>query len=122
MGTVTKSPGMDIPIHEKCRWIKALFDLRDAEMAHILNISVETLRNWLRDGQDAQAVDSVRFHRLVSLAQLAKGVIRPEKMGRWLHAENKALGDLVPAHLLANPAGYRLVAGVIEDMRAGISD
>jgi uncharacterized protein (DUF2384 family) len=120
--SIAVQASMDVPVREKCRWIKDLFDLKDVEMAHILNISVETLRNWLHDGRDTHAVDSVRFHRLLSLAQLAKGVIRAEKMGHWLHAENKALGDLVPAHLLANPAGYRLVAGVVEDLRSGISD
>jgi hypothetical protein len=113
---------MEMPAREKCRWIKGLFDLKDAEMAHFLNISVETLRNWLKDPHDAQASDSVRFHRLLSLSQLAKGVIRPTRLGHWLHSENKALGDLVPANLLADPAGYRLVATLIEDMRTGISD
>ena len=118
----TKEISIEMPAKEKCRWIKALFDLKDAEMAHFLNISVETLRNWLKDPADSQAVDSVRFHRLMSLSQLAKGVIRPERMGHWLHTENKALGELIPATLLADPAGYRLVATLVEDMRTGIAD
>ena len=113
---------LDIPAKEKCRWIKDVLNLKDAEMAHLLNVSVETLRNWLKDSSDAMAVDSVRFHRLLSLTQLAKGVIRPQQMGHWLHAENKSLGDLVPANLLADPAGYRLVATLVEDLRTGISD
>ena len=113
---------LDIPPKEKCRWIKAVFELKDAEMAHIMNISVETLRNWLKDPSDANAVDSVRFHRLLSLAQLAKGVIRPERMGHWLHTENKSLDNFVPANLLVDPAGYRLVATLVEDMRSGLPD
>lgn len=122
MAIVTKDIGMDMPTRGKCRWIKELFDLKDAEMAHLLNISVETLRNWLKDPNDAQATDSVRFHRFLSLSQLAKGVLRPDRMGHWLHTENKSLSDMVPANLLADPAGYKLVATLIEDMRTGISD
>lgn len=122
MAIAIKEASLDIPAREKCRWIRAIFDFKDAEMAHVLNISVETLRNWLKDPSDAQAVDSVRFHRLLSLAQLAKGVIIPQRLGRWLHTENKALGDFVPANLLVDPAGYRLVATLVEDMRSGISD
>ena len=122
MATGIKEIQMDLPARDKCRWLKELFDLKDAEMAHLLNISVETLRNWLKDPEDAQAVDSVRFHRLLSLSQLAKGIIRPQRIGHWLHAENKALGELVPANLLADPAGYRLVATLVEDMRTGIPD
>ena len=122
MPAPTKEVSMQIPAREKCRWIKELFDFKDAEMAHVLNISVETLRNWLKDPADAQAVDSVRFHRLLSLTQLAKGVIRPERLAQWLHTENKALGDFVPANLLVDPAGYRLVATLVEDLRSGISD
>jgi hypothetical protein len=122
MAHATKEINLDIPPKEKCRWIKAIFDLKDAEMAHMLNISVETLRNWLKDANDANAVDSVRFHRLLSLAQLAKGVIRPERMGHWLHTENKSLDNFVPANLLVDPAGYRIVATLVEDMRYGIPD
>ncbi len=117
-----KEVNLDIPSKEKCRWVKNVLDLKDAEMAHLLNVSVETLRNWLKDADDTNAVDSVRFHRLLSLTQLAKGVIRPERVGHWLHTENKSLGDFVPANLLADPAGYRLVATLVEDMRSGISD
>ena len=119
---VAKEVSMDIPAREKCRWIKEVLNLKDAEMTHLLNISVETLRNWMKDSGDTSAVESVRFHRLMSLTQLAKGVIKPEHLGAWLHAENKSLGDLVPANLLADPAGYRLVATLVEDIRTGIPD
>lgn len=122
MANLIKETSLEIPTKEKCRWVKEVLHLKDAEMAHLLNVSVETLRNWLKDRNDAMAVDSVRFHRLLSLTQLAKGVIRPEHLGAWLHEDNRALGDLVPVNLLADPAGYRLVATLVEDMRTGIPD
>jgi len=122
MAHAAKELSLNIPSKEKCRWLKAIFDFKDAEMAHILNISVETLRNWLKDAEDAHAADSVRFHRLLSLAQLAHGVIRPERMGHWMHTENKSLDNFVPANLLVDPSGYRMVATLVEDMRSGIPD
>jgi hypothetical protein len=122
MAATTNDVSLAVPARGKCGWIREIFNFKDAEMAHVLNVSVETLRNWLKDPSDAQASDSVRFHRLLSLAQLAKGVIVPQRMGQWLHTENKALGDFIPANLLVDPAGYRLVATLIEDMRTGISD
>jgi hypothetical protein len=91
-------------------------------MAYVLGISVETLRKWQKDESDAQATESVRFHRLLNLTQLAKGVIRPSRLGHWVHHENQALGRLVPLSLLADAAGYGMVSAVVEDLRTGIPD
>jgi hypothetical protein len=91
-------------------------------MAYMLGISVETLRKWQKDESDAQAAESVRFHRLPNLAQLAKGVIRPSRLGHRVHHENQALGRLVPLSLLADAAGYGIISAVVEDLRMGISD
>ncbi len=91
-------------------------------MAHVLRISVETLRKWLKDENDTHAMKVVRFHRLLNLTQLAKGVIRPSRLGHWVHHENQALGGVVPLNLLADAAGYEMVSAVVEDIRMGISD
>ena len=91
-------------------------------MAYLLGVSVETLRKWLKDENDTHAMESARFHRLLNLTQLAKGVIRPSRLGHWVHRENQALGRLVPLNLLADAAGYEMVSALVEDMRAGISD
>src|SRR5215471_17736170 len=119
--TMARIASLEIPETYKGRWLKNIFDFTDTEMAHVLGISVETLRKWLKDGTDKQAVESARFHRLLNLTQLAKGVIRPDRLGHWVHHENRALGRLVPLNLLADLAGYEMVAAVVEDLRAGIS-
>jgi hypothetical protein len=113
---------LEIPEKYKGRWLKDVFEFTDTEMAHVLGISVETLRKWLKDETDKRAAESARFQRLLNLTQLAKGVIRPGRLGHWVHHENRALGRLVPLNLLADPAGYEMVAAVVEDVRAGISD
>jgi hypothetical protein len=113
---------LEIPEKYKGRWLKEIFDFTDTEMAHVLGVSVETLRKWLKDEADLHAVESARFQRLLELTQLAKGVIRPGRLGHWVHQENRALGKLVPLNLLADRAGYELVAAVVEDVRTGISD
>ncbi len=113
---------LEIPDKQKGRWLKELFEFTDTEMAHVLGISVETLRKWLKDETDTHAMESVRFHRLLNLTQLAKGVIRPNQLGHWVHHENQALGRLVPLNLLADAAGYRMVSAVVEDIRTGMSD
>ncbi|HUI40503.1 MAG TPA: hypothetical protein VL523_00895 [Terriglobia bacterium] len=113
---------LEIPETHKARWLKEIFEFTDTEMAHVLGVSVETLRKWLKDGTDRHAMESVRFHRLLDLTQLARGVIRPSRLGHWVHGQNRALGKLVPLNLLADAAGYEMVTAVVEDARAGISD
>lgn len=113
---------LDIPERHRCRWVRNVFEFTDTEMAHVLGISVETLRKWLKDETDKHAIESARFHRLLNLTQLARGVIRPGRMGHWVHTENRALGRMVPLNLLADGAGYEMVAAVVEDVRSGISD
>ena len=113
---------LEIPEKQKARWLKDAFEFTDTEMAYLLGVSVETLRKWLKDENDTHAMESARFHRLLNLTQLAKGVIRPSRLGHWVHRENQALGRLVPLNLLADAAGYEMVSALVEDMRAGISD
>jgi Protein of unknown function (DUF2384) len=113
---------LQIPDLQKCRWLRQVLDFSDTEMAYVLGVSVETLRKWLKDPGDAHALESVRFHRLLSLTQLARGVIRPGRLGHWVHRQNQALGKLAPVGLLADAAGYEMVSAVVEDIRMGISD
>lgn len=113
---------LEIPEKHKALWLKEVFEFTDTEMAHVLGISVETLRKWLKDEADTHAMESARFHRLLNLTQLAKGVIRPSRLGHWVHRQNQALGRIVPLNLLADAAGYELVSAVVEDARTGISD
>jgi DNA-binding XRE family transcriptional regulator len=113
---------LEVPEKHRLQWLKEVFEFTDTEMAYVLGISVETLRKWQKDESDAQATESVRFHRLLNLTQLAKGVIRPTRLGHWVHHENQALGRLVPLSLLADAAGYGMVSAVVEDLRTGISD
>jgi hypothetical protein len=108
-----------VPMRYRTRWLKDALNLSDVEMALVLNVSVSTIRRWLNEYDDKCASGSDRFQRLLGLVELADGVIRPDRLGSWLHTENKALGELVPLHLMANPAGYRLVASVLEDLRTG---
>lgn len=119
---LTSDTTLEIPDKQKCRWLKEVFEFTDTEMAHVLGISVETLRKWLKDEDDTHAMESIRFHRLLNLTQLAKGVIRPSRFGHWVHHENQALGRVVPLNLLADAAGYEMVSAVVEDIRAGISN
>jgi uncharacterized protein (DUF2384 family) len=113
---------LEVPENRKLQWLKEVFEFTDTEMAYVLGISVETLRKWQKDESDAQATESVRFHRLLNLTQLARGVIRPSQLGHWVHHANQALGKLVPLSLFADAAGYEMVSAVIEDLRTGISD
>jgi DNA-binding XRE family transcriptional regulator len=113
---------LEVPENHKLQWLKEVFEFTDTEMAYVLGISVETLRKWQKDESDAQATECVRFHRLLNLTQLAKGVIRPSRLGHWVHHENQALGRLVPLSLLADAAGYGMVSAVVEDLRTGIPD
>jgi len=122
LNTISTEVTLEIPEKHKARWLKEVFEFTDTEMAHVLGISVETLRKWLKDETDKHAMESARFHRLLNLTQLAKGVIRPNRLGHWVHRENQAMGRLVPLNLLADAAGYDIVAAVVEDIRAGISD
>ena len=119
---VTSDITLGIPEKQKARWLKDAFEFTDTEMAYLLGVSVETLRKWLKDENDTHAMESARFHRLLNLTQLAKGVIRPSRLGHWVHRENQALGRLVPLNLLADAAGYEMVSALVEDMRTGISD
>ncbi|MGH9455417.1 MAG: hypothetical protein ACRD2O_15760 [Terriglobia bacterium] len=122
LDTLVKETTLEIPERQRCRWLKEVLGLSDTEMAYLLGVSVETLRKWLRDENDVHAMESVRFHRLLNLTQLAKGVIRPDRLGHWVHHENLALGRLRPLNLLADPAGCDMVNSVLEDLRSGISD
>ncbi len=120
--TITTEVTLEIPERHRALWLKQVFEFTDTEMAHVLGVSVETLRKWFKDETDKHAMQSVRFHRLLNLTQLAKGVIRPGRLGHWVHRENQAMGKLVPLNLLADAAGCEMVTAVVEDMRAGISD
>jgi DNA-binding transcriptional regulator YiaG len=122
LNTTSTEVTLEVPEKHKAHWLKEVFEFTDTEMAHVLGISVETLRKWLKDETDKHAMESARFHRLLNLTQLAKGVIRPNRLGQWVHRENQAMGRLVPLNLLADAAGYDIVAAVVEDIRAGISD
>jgi hypothetical protein len=42
--TMTGGATLEIPDSQKCRWLKEVFEFTDIEMAHVLGISVETLR------------------------------------------------------------------------------
>ncbi len=119
---MTSSATLEIPDRQKCRWLKEVFEFTDTEMAHVLGISVETLRKWLKNEDDTHAMESIRFHRLLNLTQLAQGVIRPDRFGHWAHRENRALGRIIPLNLLADAAGYEMVSALVEDIRAGISN
>ncbi len=119
--TITSEIALEIPEKRKGRWVKEIFDFTDTEMAHVLGVSVETLRKWLKADDDLHALESVRFHRLLNLTQLAKGVIRPSRFGHWVHQPNLALGKVVPLNLLADGAGYEMVSAVLEDIRMGLS-
>ena len=118
----TVDVSLDVPIKEKCRWLKAILGLSDAEMAVTLNISPKTLSNWLKDPHDTSAKESLRFHRLLKLVSLAKGVVRPDRLANWMHEPNKALEEMVPAVHLGDERGYTLVAGVLEEARSGVTD
>jgi hypothetical protein len=120
--TVTAGVTLEIPETHKAGWLKEAFKFTDTEMAYVLGISVETLRKWLKDETDQHAMETVRFHRLLNLTQLARGVIRPTRLGHWVHRENQAMGKLMPLSLLGDAAGYDMVTAVVEDLRAGISD
>jgi hypothetical protein len=120
--TIKAQVTLEIPEKRKAWWLKEVFEFSDTEMAHVLGISVETLRKWLMDEGDEHALESVRFHHLLDLTQLAKGVIRPDRLGHWVHRQNQAMGRLKPLNLLADAAGYDIVITVIEDLGGGISD
>lgn len=79
--TLTRDATLGIPDRQKGRWLKGILRFTDTEMAYVLGISVETLRKCLKDETDTQALDSVRFDRLLNLTRLARGVIRPERLG-----------------------------------------
>jgi DNA-binding transcriptional regulator YiaG len=112
----------ELPEKSKCRWLKDILGLTDTEMAYTLGISVETLRKWLKDENDTHAMEAVRFHRLVKLTQMTKGVIRPSRLGHWIHHGNRALAGVAPLNLLADAAGCEMVTAVVEDVRMSISD
>ena len=118
----TAPVSLEIPDSGRCRWLRDVFGFTDTEMAYVLGISVETMRKWLKDEEDTHAVESVRFHRLLSLTQLAKGVIRPDRLGHWVHHANPSLGKVVPLNLLADASGYEMVSAVVEDIRTGVPD
>ncbi|MGH9429979.1 MAG: hypothetical protein ACRD3T_00390 [Terriglobia bacterium] len=120
--TMVKEASLEIPDRQRCRCLKEILELSDTEMAYVLGVSVETLRNWLREENDAHAMESIRFHRLLNLTQLAKGVIRPDRLGHWVHHENRALGRVQPLNLLADAAGCEVVSTVLEDVRLGMPD
>ena len=120
--TLTLTASLEIPAQHRAQWLKEVFEFTDTEMAYVLGISVETLRKWFKDDTDRHAMEAMRFHRLLNLTQLAKGVVHPERLGHWVHHENAALGGLVPLNLLADAAGNELVSTVIEDLRTGIPD
>jgi predicted DNA-binding protein (UPF0251 family) len=122
LNTISAEVTLEVPEKHKAQWLKEIFEFTDTEMAHVLGISVETLRKWLKDQSDKHAMQLIRFHRLINLTQLAKGVIRPNGLGYWVHRENPSIGKVVPLNLLADAAGYDIVAAVVEDIRAGISD
>lgn len=119
---VTSDITLEIPEKQKCAWLKEVFEFTDTEMAYVLGVSVETLRKWIREDDDLHALEAIRFHRLLNLTQLAKGVIRSDRLGHWFHHPNAALGKITPISLLADGAGYEMVSAVVEDLRMGISD
>jgi Protein of unknown function (DUF2384) len=120
--TLVSNATLEIPERHRCRWLREVFDFSDTEMAYVLGVSVETLRKWLKHADDAHAMESVRFHRLLGLTKLARGVIRPDRLGHWVHQQNQALGKIAPLGLLSDAAGYEMVSGVVEDIRMGIAD
>ena len=119
---LTLTASLEIPPEHRAQWLKEVFEFTDTEMAYVLGVSVETLRKWFKDETDRHAMEAVRFHRLLNLTQLAKGVIRADRLGHWVHHENAALGGLVPLNLLTDVAGNEMVSAVIEDLRTGIPD
>jgi uncharacterized protein (DUF2384 family) len=119
---IAKGATLDISERFRCRWLKETLELSDREMAYILGVSVETLRNRLRDANDTHATESVRFHRLLNFTRLAKGVILPERLGHWIRHQNPALGKGQPLDLPADEAGCEMVSALLEDSRMGIPD
>jgi hypothetical protein len=107
---------LEIPQKEKSRWLKSVLELSDTEMTLTLDVSPKTLANWLKDSNDTAALESVRFDRLLKLVEQAKGVIRADELGHWMHTPNKALGGLIPAKHLGDEAGYSLMRHVMESL------
>lgn len=112
---VKDRPALVIPDKGKFEWLMDILGLDESEMAQALDIDYSTLRRWIADETDRLALREIRFDRLLQLTQIAKGHIRPDKMGIWMRSPNPRLNGLTPAKILGDPKGMELVRQALND-------
>ena len=93
------------------------YGLSTAELFSILGTSSRTFRRR----EVLNSVESDRLLRFAALMRLAEAVFDGAEPSRaWLHAENRALGGVVPVALLDTDAGTRQVEAVLGRLKHGV--
>ena len=99
------------------RDIKNRYELSESEFLSILGMALRTFQR--RDLLNA--VESDRLLRFIRLMNIAEEVFDGADASRiWLHAENRALGGIVPVSLLDTDAGTRQVETVLGRLKYGV--
>lgn len=89
--------------------VRETLDLSASEVLLSLGITTRTLARR-RKSQKLAPAESDRLFRLARIAALALDVFEDtDKVRRWLHKPNRALGGAPPLHLLTTDIGARQV-------------
>lgn len=90
------------------------------DIATLLNMSYKTLGRKRK----TDPLDSLSSSLSIEIANtIATGLSvfeDPEKLNRWLHKENRALGSKKPFELLNTPTGIKMVNRILRRMEEGV--
>jgi putative toxin-antitoxin system antitoxin component (TIGR02293 family) len=109
--------GLPAALIQVVRWA---FDLRDHELATLLNASISTLERRQRGHKNLDPVASERLDRIAMLSHVAEAIFEtPMTAIQWLTAPNKALGGTGPIMLCETEIGAKQVRRVLQALEWG---
>ena len=100
--------------------VRETLGLNRSEILAILAITDRTLIRRKKEHR-LQAPESDRLFRLARVASLALDVLEDrEKVRRWMHKPNRALGGEIPLRLLSTDLGARQVEELLHRIDQGL--
>ncbi|MFN0095799.1 MAG: antitoxin Xre/MbcA/ParS toxin-binding domain-containing protein [Dehalococcoidia bacterium] len=111
---------MGLGIGARVEGISQSLALTHDELAGIVGSTPRTVSRWVSGASTPQRLPKERLLQLDAVAEMLKGVLRPEVANLWLSRPNKLLDWDTPAERIAK-GGFRDVLSLIEALADGVS-
>ncbi|MBU6142150.1 DUF2384 domain-containing protein [Patescibacteria group bacterium] len=90
-------------------------------LGKILGVSESTVRRWKKGKNVSRAHRLFTFHKLEKIISESHGVLKRDRIGKWLNRKNAYLGDISPIScMIERSEGSDQVLTLINAIKYGI--